>query len=48
MTKAELIRVILELKDYTYTHDELMRMKKKELIDHFYRLTGRRVEPNSF
>ena len=40
MTKAELIRVIIDLKDYTYTHDELMRMTKKALIDHFYRLAA--------
>lgn len=38
MTKADIIRAIIELKDYTYTHDEMMRMTKKQLIDHFYRL----------
>ena len=38
MTKADLIGAILELKDNTYTHDELMSMTKKQLIDHFYRL----------
>ena len=38
MTKAELIRVIIQLRDHTYTHDEMMRMTKKQLIDHFYRL----------
>jgi hypothetical protein len=38
MTKAEIIRVIIELHDCTYTHDEMMRMTKKQLIDHFYRL----------
>ncbi len=38
MTKAQLIRVIIQLKDNTYTHDEMMRMTKKQLIDHFYRL----------
>ena len=29
MTKAELIRKIIERKDYRFTHDEMMKMPKK-------------------
>ena len=31
MTKAEMIKAIVLRRDYRYTHDELMRMSKKEL-----------------
>lgn len=44
MTKAELIRAIIQLKDNTYTHDEMMRMTKRQLIDHFYCL----IDPTRF
>ena len=33
MTKQELIKAICESKDYRFTHDELMRMTKKELVE---------------
>lgn len=34
MTKAEMIRALVEAKDYRLTHDEMMRMKKSELAAH--------------
>ena len=36
MTKEEIIRAIVcEVKDYRFTHDELMRMSKKELLQYY-------------
>ena len=32
--KAEMIRALVEAKDYRLTHDEMMRMKKSELAAH--------------
>ena len=31
MTKAEMIRAIVERHDYRYTHDELLLMRKNEI-----------------
>lgn len=36
MTKAEIIKVLVEAKDYRLTHDEMMRMKKSELVLHLH------------
>ena len=35
MKKAEIIKAICESHDYRFTHDELMRMSKKELTDYY-------------
>ena len=36
MTKAEIIKAIIyEIKDYRFTHDEMMRMSKKELLEYY-------------
>ena len=32
MTKAEIIKRIIELKDFTFTHEEMMRMSRKTLV----------------
>lgn len=32
MTKEQLIKAIIERKDYRFTHDEMMNMNKKELL----------------
>lgn len=32
MTKEKIIRAIIERRDYRFTHDEMMLMKKKELL----------------
>lgn len=34
-TKADIIKSIVELKDYRFTHDEMMRMTKKELLQYY-------------
>lgn len=36
MTKAEIIKVLVGAKDYRLTHDEMMRMKKSELVTHLH------------
>lgn len=36
MTKEEIIKaVVCEVKDYRFTHEELMRMSKKELLQYY-------------
>lgn len=36
MTKEEIIRAIVcDVKDYRFTHEELMRMSKKELLQYY-------------
>ena len=40
MTKEQLIRAIVSLKDYRFTHDELMRMTKKQLLEYYPQLNG--------
>lgn len=34
-TKAEIIKSICELRDYRFTHDEMMRMTKNELLQYY-------------
>lgn len=40
MTKQEMIREIIKRKDYLFTHDELMRMTKKEIVKYHPYLKG--------
>lgn len=40
MTKQEMIREIIKRKDYLFTHDELMRMTKKEIVKYYPYLKG--------
>lgn len=36
MTKEEIIKaVVRDVKDYRFTHEELMRMSKKELLQYY-------------
>ena len=35
MTKADIIKAICENPDYRFTHDEMMRMRKKELLEYY-------------
>ena len=36
MTKAEIIKAICAgVKDYRFTHDEMMRMTKKQLLEYY-------------
>ena len=36
MTKEEIIKsIVCDVKDYRFTHDELMRMSKKELLQYY-------------
>ena len=35
MTKAEIIKAICEAHDYRFTHDEMMRMTKSQLLEYY-------------
>lgn len=36
MTREEIIKsIVRDVKDYRFTHDELMRMSKKELLQYY-------------
>lgn len=35
MTKVEIIKAICEKPDYRFTHDEMMRMTKRELLIYY-------------
>lgn len=36
MTKDEIIKsIVCDVKDYRFTHDELMRMSKRELLQYY-------------
>ena len=38
--KAEIIKAIIEAKGFRYTHDEMMRMTKKELLAYYKEIEG--------
>lgn len=40
MTKQEMITEISKRKEYLFTHDELMRMTKKEIVKYYPYLKG--------
>lgn len=35
MTKEEIIKAICKNPDYRFTHDEMMRMSKKQLLQYY-------------
>ena len=40
MTKQQMIREIIKRKEYLFTHDELIRMIKKEIVKYYPYLKG--------